>query len=167
MLFLRYTLREVESSRWRGESTEPGLGFSMSNEPQIRQRGRRLLAKCSLVALLLLALPLGLLIADSVRVDGIAARWPLVRVGQTRQEIIALLGEPNTRHPARDDFPILGDVNETWGYGRRCFRVSRKPPFVMPKLLELELFTPDADRFSLEFDREGTVVVKFDPASEE
>jgi hypothetical protein len=96
---------------------------------------------------------------DESRLHDVSGRWPKVLAGQTKAEVISVLGQPNSIHPART-LPLLGDSNETWSFGRRFFRLSSSPPFLHPVVLEQRVLAPFPEDYWIEFNANGIVVSK-------
>ena len=114
------------------------------------------------VIAVLVVLAIGAFIALGVfRSRSFATRVRDVKVGDTREQVVATLGPATEVFMAPKDIRsalLFGPRVETWAYGRRFdwkHSIHSKFPFFWP--VRFRLFGPAADDVAVEFDSNGRV----------
>ena len=109
----------------------------------------------------LVTLPIVAFVFDAFRARSFATRVQRIKVGDSREKVVATLGRATEAFTPPQKIPsglYLGVRVETWAYGKRfdwqhCF--YSKFPYFWP--LKVRLFGPDSDDVEVEFDSTGRV----------
>jgi hypothetical protein len=120
---------------------------------------------CSVIVFLIVFLAgAGMVAHDRWRCNSLRSRAAEIRIGDSKEQVEKLLGNPNTIFPPSERQPtsigeaLLHRSSEEWAYGTTfefsdCF--FSEFPFFYP--FRFRLFGPDADDVGVEFDSSGKV----------
>ena len=113
-----------------------------------------------IVALVILVILAALTAVDSYRSRSFVTRVQNIKVGDSKERVVAALGRATDVFTPPQILPGLGVGAETWAYGKRfdwqhCFRSTF--PYFWP--LRVRVFNPDSDDFVIRFDSAGKVMV--------
>jgi hypothetical protein len=115
----------------------------------------------SILAVLVVLTIAGWIAFDAFRPRAFAARAQKVRIGDSKEKVLAAMGRATTEFPAQKGSPgaiILGVHAETWAYGSTCnWQDCLHPHFPYFWPFRIRLFSPEDDDVAIEFDLSGKV----------